>query len=79
MTTVVNNPGGGGDRDSGGAGLIIGIVIVLIILALFFIYVLPAIRGNAPGDTNNIDINLPERSDTNFPDITPGNGENSPQ
>jgi len=66
MTTVVNNPSGNGEGS--GVGIIVGVLVVIVILALFFIYGLPAIRGNqAPA--NNPDINL---------DVTlPGSGGNT--
>ena len=66
MTTVINNPGDGG--GNGPTGLIIGILAIVILGALFFIFVLPSIRGGqAPADesTNddiNIDVTLPAGS-----------------
>lgn len=66
MTTVINNPGNGENTD-GGMGLILGVFILLIVAALFFVYGLPAIRGNSatpPADNIDINVKLPATTPT---------------
>lgn len=56
MTTIVNTPG---NSDSGGSGLIIGVIVAIVVIALFFLYGLPAMRGNpAPADNGKIDVKV---------------------
>ncbi len=59
MTTVVNNPGNG---DGGVMGTILVLVVVIVLGALFFMYGLPAIRGQAPAapqnNTGSFDVNV---------------------
>jgi hypothetical protein len=67
MTTVINTPGSGNNGDNSGLGMIVGILIAVIAIALFFIYGLPAMRGNeAPKDDSlNVNVTLPAgESDT---------------
>ena len=61
MTTIINTPGSNNNGDDSGLGIIAGILIAIIAIVLFFIYGLPAIRGNeAPKDDDvNINVTLP--------------------
>ncbi len=61
MTTIINP---GNNSDSSGAGLIIGVVVALVLVVLFFVYGLPAIRGNQNKDVN-INVEIPNPVDTN--------------
>jgi hypothetical protein len=63
MATIINNPDSGAGNDSGGMGMIIGAIVLVLILVLFFIYGLPALRGNN-GSTGN-QINVPDKVDVN--------------
>lgn len=57
MTTVVNNPGGG-SGDSGGAGIVLGVLLAIVLIGLFFVYGLPAMRGNQAPQNGSIDVNV---------------------
>lgn len=60
MATIINNPGDAADRDAGGTGLIVGILLAVLLGALFFVYLLPAMRNQTtqPNETN-INVELP--------------------
>jgi hypothetical protein len=59
MTTVINQtPNGSRDGDSG-MGAAVAVVVILLLAILFFVFGLPAIRGNQDADTD-INIDLPE-------------------
>lgn len=59
MATIINNPSGEGS----GIGIILGVILALAVIGIFFVYGLPAMRGNpAPADSSNgasINIELP--------------------
>lgn len=60
MTTIINNPSSGGERDST-ITIIIGVLAGLILITLFFIYVLPVIRGNkeeTKNDGSSLEVKL---------------------
>ncbi len=61
MATIINNPSGSNDSS---VGLVIGIVIGLVLIALFFVYALPALRGNQPTKDANpiIKVEIPNPS-----------------
>lgn len=66
MPTVINNPRNDGGNDSG-VGLIVGILIAIVIVVLFFVYLLPAIRGGQTPQTPNtggadVNVQLPNPS-----------------
>lgn len=67
MTTIINSPpapqAAPSDGGSGFAGIIIGVVLVAIVGFLFFVYGLPALRGNQNTDTGNNGptINVPDK------------------
>ena len=60
MATIINNPGDSSDRNAGGTGLIVGILLAVLMVALFFLYLLPAMRNQTtqPSGTN-INVELP--------------------
>lgn len=60
MATIINNPDSGGD-NGGGMGMIIGAIVLIVLIAVFFIYGLPAIRGNNKGTT----VNVPDKVNVN--------------
>ena len=72
MTTVVNSPGNA-SGDSAGVGMIIGILLAIVIVILFFVYGLPAMRGSATpqSDNLNIDVQVPT-GDSNGSSSTDG-------
>ena len=72
MTTVVNNPGGG-SGDSSGTGMVVGVLLAIIIIVLFFLYGLPALRGNQAPKNDSMDINvtLPTGGDSSAPAPAP--------
>jgi hypothetical protein len=59
MATVINNPSG--NSEDSGVGMIIGVLVAIVLIVLFFVYGLPALRGNpAPAQNGlNVDVNLP--------------------
>lgn len=61
MTTVINNPG-----EGSGGGWIVGILILIILLVVFFVYGLPALRGNN-GDDNGVNVKVELPSGTTNP------------
>jgi len=65
MPTVINNPST--ESESSGANLIIGVVIALLLIALFFIYIVPSIRGTNPpaNEGTNINVELPNPTSPN--------------
>lgn len=67
MTTVINSPG---SNEGSGAGLIIGVIIALVIIALFFVYGLPALRGNGGSNDRGTNINV------QIPDLGGNGGDN---
>lgn len=66
MTTVVNNPGGSG--EGAGLGLVAGIIISIAVVALFFVFALPAIRGNQAPKDDSIDVNIKLPTGNNAPE-----------
>lgn len=64
MATIINNPDSGGDNSSGGMGMVIGAIVLVLILILFFVYGLPALRGNS-GSDNGTQVNVPDQIDVN--------------
>jgi hypothetical protein len=64
MTTVINTPGNN-DSGSNAAGLIVGIVVLIIVGALFFVYVLPRIKGSNTPNSVDVNLNLPTGSANN--------------
>lgn len=54
MTTVINNPGNGESSESA-VSMVVAVIVLVIVVALFFIYALPAIRGN---NQDSIEVNL---------------------
>lgn len=56
METIINNPGNGSGEGSG-LGMILGVLLAVVLIALFFIYVLPSMRG-ADNNNGSLDINL---------------------
>jgi len=72
MTTVINNPGEG--SDSSPVSMIVGVVGLLVVVVLFFMFVLPIMRGTTnqavPDQKSGaIDVNvkLPEGGNNNNP------------
>lgn len=58
MTTVINNPGVGETGDSA-VGMIVGVILLLVVVGLFFVYALPAIRGNSAAPrSDTVDVNV---------------------
>jgi len=60
MTTVINSPG---SSESGGVGMIIGVLVSIIVIVLFFMYGLPALRGNQTNESVDVNVQLPEGSE----------------
>ena len=65
MATIINNtsptPESGADNGSGGgSGMLIGAIVLVLILIIFFVYGLPAIRGNG-GSNEGSTINVPDK------------------
>lgn len=42
MATVINNPS---SEDSGGSGMFLGLTFAVILVVLFFVVIMPAMRG----------------------------------
>lgn len=57
MTTVINTPPAQGSSDSG-VGIVLGVIVGLLLVTLFFVYVLPALRGADTQKDDSVDINL---------------------
>lgn len=57
MATIINNPSDGTAAGSG-MGVIVGVIVALVVLALFFIYALPALRGNTGEQDGSATINV---------------------
>ncbi len=57
MATIINNPGEHTTEDSG-LGLMIGVLLAIVLLAVFFVYILPAIRNSKPQSDQGGNINL---------------------
>ena len=72
MATIINNPPAQSPAPSDGGGsatgIIVGIVLVIIVGFLFFVYGLPAMRGNQDMNNNNTGptINIPDKIDVNI-------------
>ena len=64
MATIINNPQGSESPDSGVA-MMVAIIVIILVVILFFVYALPAIRGNnttqTPGGTN-INVQIPPQN-----------------
>jgi hypothetical protein len=63
MATIINNPDSGSGNNGGGAGTLIGAIVLILILIIFFVYGLPALRGNSDKGGNT--INVPDKVDVN--------------
>jgi hypothetical protein len=65
MTTIINNPNNGEGTGEGIMGVIVGIIVLIIAIAIFFVYVLPAMRNaEAPkNDTLEVQVELPTSSE----------------
>lgn len=67
MTTIINSPPtqatAPSESGSGFAGIVIGVVLIAIVGFLFFIYGLPAMRGNQNMNTGDggPTINVPDK------------------
>ncbi len=62
MTTVINTPGGQSDS---GFGSVLGVILAIALVVLFFVYALPALRGNDKPATNAVTIPLPSTDSSN--------------
>ncbi|MDD5050934.1 MAG: hypothetical protein PHV93_04350 [Candidatus Pacebacteria bacterium] len=57
MATIINTPGT--PSEDSGLGIVLGVLIAIIVIVLFFVYGLPAIRGNqTPQTSNGINVNV---------------------
>lgn len=74
MATIVNNPGN--SDSSSGVGFVIGIVLLIVALGVFFVYGLPALRGNTQPSGTNINVEVP--SVPNPTSDASGGGTNTP-
>lgn len=63
MATIINNPdSGGGNNNGSNVGTIIGLIVLALIAILFFMYGLPAMRGNAgTSGGNSTTIEVPDK------------------
>ncbi|MDO8482558.1 MAG: hypothetical protein Q7S86_01915 [bacterium] len=60
MTTIINTPPTENSSDSG-LGIVLGVIIGLILIVLFFVYILPTMRGTmppTPQKSDSIDVNI---------------------
>jgi len=64
MPTVINNPNPTPTTADSGWGFAIGLIILVVLVILFFVYGLPAIRGE--NEKNNTEINVPDRINVNL-------------
>lgn len=66
MNTIINNPPSSSDGSESAVGMVLGIVLVLVLIILFFVYALPALRGNTEPVSDNVNVNvqLPETQPT---------------
>ena len=70
MATIINNPGGNEGSSDSSLSIIIGIAILAIVAGAFFVYALPAIRGNGnvpEGSNINVNLKLPAEKTTPTP------------
>ncbi len=57
MATIINNPGEG---NGSSMGTIVGLIILALVVIVFFVYGLPALRGNGSG-TSNTTVEVPDK------------------
>lgn len=60
MTTIINNPSDKSEEGMG-IGMIIGLLVVAVLVIVFFMYGIPALKGDKgeKGATGTIQIQLP--------------------
>ena len=66
MTTIINTPPQPAERSESGAGIVLGVIVALVLVAIFFIFVLPALRGSYAAPSSgytaptggNVNVNL---------------------
>ncbi len=78
MATIINNPGDPTAREDSGLGLMIGVLIAIVLLAVFFVYILPAIRNNSASRDEGGNINLNVTTPNPLPSPTPTTPSPSP-
>ena len=63
MATIVNNPPAA-ESSSNGMGFILGAIMLIVFVVLFFIYILPFLRGSL-NTTQTPQVNVPDKIDVN--------------